>query len=183
VDAISRITLALASDQPPSGLAQTIGGEVRAIHASTLVSDVIGIEEQIDATLMSERLLSTLATVFAALALGLAAIGLYGILNYSVTRRRAEFGVRMALGAPASRVGWDVFRDVLLQVTAGLAFGLPAALLVARASSGLLFGVTPADLGTYVLSAATLVIVACVAAWMPVRRACSIDPTEALRSE
>jgi hypothetical protein len=183
LDRISRITLAVSSDQPPPAVARAVADEVRAVHPNTLVSDVIGVEEQIDATLVSERLLSMLATVFAALALGLAAIGLYGILSYSVARRRAEFGVRMALGAAPSRVASSVFREVLLQVAAGMGIGLPVALATARATEGLLFGVTPADPGNYLLSAAVLAVVACLAAWLPARRACSIDPSEILKLE
>jgi predicted permease len=183
VDGVSRITLAVSSDQPPAALARTVADEVRAVHPRTLVSDVIGVEEQIDATLLSERLLSTLAAGFAALAVALAAVGLYGILSYSVARRRAEFGLRMALGASPTRVASGMFKEVLLQVGAGLAIGLPVALVAARAAEGLLFGVTPADPRGYFFSAAVLAVVACLATWLPARRACSIDPAETLRLE
>jgi predicted permease len=181
VDPVGRVTLSVSSDQPGARLARALSDQVGAVHAGTLVSDVIGVEEQIDATLVSERLLSRLAGAFAALALLLAAIGLYGVLSYSVARRRAEFGVRLALGAPPSRVAVGVLREVLLQVAVGLAIGLPAALAVARAASSLLFGVTPGDPAAYLLGAGALAAVACLAAWLPVRRACSIDPCEALR--
>lgn len=183
VDNISRITLAVASDQPPSSVVRAVAHEVRAIHPSTLVSDVIGVAEQINATLLSERLLSTLATVFASLALGLAAIGLYGLLSYSVARRKAELAIRMALGAAPGRIAWSVLREVLLQVAVGMAIGLPVALAGARAAEGLLFRVKPADPSNYLLSAAVLAAVACVAGWLPARRACSIDPAEALRRD
>lgn len=181
IDPISRLTLAVASGAPHSTMARAVADEVRALHPQTLVSDVIGVEEQIDATLVSERLLSMLATGFAALVLGLAAIGLYGIVSYSVAGRRTEFGVRLALGAPRSRVASGVVREVLLQVTAGIAVGLPLALVIARTAERLLFGVTPAEPGSYVLGAAALVAVACAAAWLPARHACLIDPAEALR--
>jgi predicted permease len=181
IDPISRITLAVSSDQPPSTMARAVANEVRAIHPGTLVSDVIGVEEQIDATLVTERLLSMLATGFAALVLGLAAIGLYGIVSYSVARRRIEFGVRLALGAPRSRVASAVVGEVLLQVAAGIVVGLPLALVIARTAERLLFGVTPADPASYLLGAAALTMAACAAAWLPARRACSIDPADTLR--
>jgi len=181
VDPISRITLAVSSDQPQAALARVVTGEVQRVHSNTLVSDVIGVEEQIDATLVSERLLSTLALAFAALALGLAALGLYGVLSYSVARRRTEFGVRMALGAARARVAAGVVRDVLMQVTIGLAIGLPLAIGTARTAEGLLFGVTPGNSWSYVVSVALLAIVACLAAWLPARRACLVDPAETLR--
>jgi hypothetical protein len=154
LDWLTRVTLAVSSEEPPSSLARAVTDAVRAIHANTLVSDVIAVEEQIDATLVSERLLSALATAFAALALSLSAIGLFGTLSYSVSRRTPEFGVRMALGARPSHIEWTVFREVLLQVAAGTTIGLPAAVAASRASKSLLFGVTPADLGTYMLSTA-----------------------------
>jgi ABC-type antimicrobial peptide transport system permease subunit len=132
---------------------------------------------------VSERLLSTLATTFAALAVALAAVGLYGILSYAVARRRAEFGLRMALGASPARVASGMFKEVLVQVAAGLAIGLPVALIAARSAEALLFGITPADPHSYLASAAALAAVACLATWLPARRACAIDPSETLRLE
>ena len=183
LDPIGRVTLGVASAQPHSTLARTVAGQVRAIDADTLVSDVIGVDEQIDATLVSERLLSILATLFAAVALGLAAIGLVGVVSYSVARRRTEFGIRLALGAAPARVAWVVVREVLVPVALGVAIGLPVALSVARLASGLLFGVTPAAPGNYLLGAAVLAFVACLAAWLPARRASRVDPMVALRHE
>jgi ABC-type antimicrobial peptide transport system permease subunit len=100
-----------------------------------------------------------------------------------VARRRAEFGVRIALGAPPSNVVWGVFREVLVQVGLGMAIGLPLALVTARASEKLLFGVTSIDPRNYALGVIALAAVACLSAWLPARRACSIDPCEALRRE
>ena len=183
IDPISRITLAASSDQPAAALRQAIAREVRAVHPNTLVSDVIGVEEQIDATLLSERLLSTLASGFAVLALSLAAIGLYGVLSYSVARRRNEFGVRLALGARPSRIASGIFREVTLQVAIGVAVGIPVALLIARMAESMLFGVSAADPTHYLLSAGVLLSVAAVAAWVPASRAARIDPMLALRAE
>jgi len=181
VDPVTRVTLAVSSEEPPSSLARAVAREVEAIHPNTLVSDVVTVEEQIDATLVSERLLSTLAAAFAALALSLSAIGLFGTLSWSVARRTPELGVRMALGAPPARLAWSVLREMLVPVAAGLAVGLPAALAASRAAKALLFGVTPADPGAYLLGAAALAAVGSLAAWLPARRASSIDPSDALR--
>jgi ABC-type antimicrobial peptide transport system permease subunit len=133
--------------------------------------------------LLSERLLSILATAFAALALALSAIGLFGTLSYSVARRTPEFGIRMALGAEPARVARSVFGEMLLQITAGIAIGLPAALAASNAAKALLFGITPADASTYLLCAALLTTVAALAAWLPAHRASSIDPSDALRRD
>jgi predicted permease len=181
LDPATRISLAVASGRPPAGLARAVANEVVALQPNTLVSDVLGMQEQIDATLIGERLLSVLASAFAGLALLLAAVGLYGVLSYSVARRHAELGVRLALGASPARVAGGVLRGVLLQTAAGMAIGLPLAFATARAAAGLLYGVTPSSPASYLLAAGTLAAVACLAAWLPARRACSIDPSEALR--
>jgi predicted permease len=181
LDPVGRVTLAVSSTLPQAALARAVADEVRALDPGTLVSDVIGVEEQIDATLVGERLLSALGGAFAALALLLAVIGVYGVQSYAIARRRAEFAIRLALGAAPARIAAGVLRDVLLQVAAGLALGLPLALAVAHAAKGLLFGVTPAEPGSYLLSALALAAVASLAAWPPARRACSVDPAETLR--
>ena len=183
LEPIGRITLAVASDQPQASLAWTIANQVRSVHADTLVSDVIGLEEQIDATLVSERLLSILASLFAALALGLAAIGLVGIVSYSVARRRTELAVRLALGASPARVSWEASRDALIPVLLGIVIGIPLAFMTAGLARGLLFGVTPGGTDSYLLSAAVLGMVACLATWVPARRASRMDPLVALRHE
>ena len=183
VDGLSRITLAVSSGEPVAAVARAVAQEVRAIHPQTLISDVIGVEEQIDATLVSESLLSTLASGFAALAVCLAAIGLYGVLSYSVARRRREFGVRLALGARPARIASGILREVSLEVGAGLAIGVPLALMMARTAESMLFGVTATDPGNYVVSVAALIVVATVAAYLPARRAARVDPMLALRAE
>jgi predicted permease len=181
IDDLSRITLSVASTQPAAALSRTIADEMRALQPSSLISDVVSVDEQIDATLVTERLLSTLAAGFAILALVVAAIGLYGVLSYAVTRRTTEIGVRMALGEGPRRVAWSVFRGALGQMSAGLLLGLPVALLLVRTTEGLLFGVTSTDLSIYVLAAAVLMAVVCLAAWWPARRAARVDPLVALR--
>jgi putative ABC transport system permease protein len=183
LDRIGRITLAVSSEESPASLVRAVKSEIEALHANTLVSDVIAVDEQIGATLVSERLLATLATAFAALALGLSAIGLFGTLSYAVARRTPELGIRIAMGAEPARVAWSVFRDMLLQVACGVAIGLPAALAAAITAKALVFAVAPTDPGLYLLSAAILTTVASLAAWLPARRAASIDPSLALRRE
>ena len=178
-----RITLAVSTPAPLTRLLPVIGEQVRAIHSETLVSDVTSIETQIDAALLSERLMATLSVAFAVLALGLAAIGLYGVLSYTVARRRAEFGIRIALGAVPSRVATGVVRDVLIQVLAGVAIGLLPALALAHTTRTLLFGVTETDTLNYIFSIVILLATACLGAYLPARRAARVDPMVALRCE
>jgi ABC-type antimicrobial peptide transport system permease subunit len=164
-------------------VAGVVADAIRAIDPAMLVSDVVGVGEQIDETLVSERLVASLATVFAALVLGLAAIGLYGIVSYSVAGQRRELGIRIALGAARWRVASGVVREVLVQVAVGIAVGVPLALATARTAERLLFGVTAMDPVNYLFAVGTLVAVACAAAWLPARRASRLDPNVVLRAE
>jgi predicted permease len=181
LDDIPRISLAVASPQPQGALVAAIAQRVHGLRPGTLVADVITVDDQIEATLLSERLMWTLATGFAALALILAAVGLYGTLSYAVARRRAELAIRLALGAAPRRLIAEVFREVGLQVGLGLVLGLPLAWLAAQAAEGLLFGVSPRGPLSYLVGVTVLVAVAGLATWLPARRAATIQPAEALR--
>jgi predicted permease len=181
VDPIGRITLSIATHGDPKALALTVAREVRAIEPGTLVSDVFDVQEQVDATIISERLLATLGGAFALLALGLAAVGIYGVLSYSVAERRGEIALRMALGARPSRVIREIWSDVQWPIVAGVAAGLVAAWLTARVIGALLFGVAPLDAGTYLLGVVLLMVVACSAAALPLLRAASLSPAEVIR--
>jgi predicted permease len=181
LDPLSRLTLSISSATPGSAVAHTAANAVRAINPQILVSDVISVNAQIDETLVSERLLSMLATGLAVVVLALATIGLYGTVSYMAAARTTEFGVRLALGAPRARVAGAVIGEALLPVAAGIAIGLPLAVLIARAAHRLLYGVTPADTTSYLVGAVALLVVATLAAWLPAQRACGLDPAETLR--
>jgi predicted permease len=183
IEGISRITLSVSSTHQAGQLARATAEQVHAVAPTALVSDVLSVQDQIDATLVTERLLSTLAAGFAALALVVAAIGVYGVLSYAVMRRTTEFGVKLALGARPADIAGSVFRGVFSQVLLGIAVGLPFALAGVRAAEGLLFGVTSSEPWSYLLGAAVLSTVAGFAAWIPARRAASIDPCRALRQQ
>ena len=132
---------------------------------------------------MEERLISTLAAAFGLLALLLSAVGLYGVLAYSVARRTSEIGIRMALGAMPGQVTWSVLRQTLWLVAIGLAAGVPASIFLARLVEKMFYGVTPTDVVTQAGAAALLAAVALVASYLPARRAGRIDPLAALRYE
>lgn len=141
------------------------------------------IEEAVNSTLIDERAVALLSGFFACLALLLAAIGLYGLVAYSVTRRRREIGVRLALGAQRTNVLWIVFRDAIVLVLLGVLVGIPCAFAVTRLISTMLFGVSPSDPLTVLVVCFLLVSVASVAAYFPARRASVTDPVVALRTE
>jgi ABC-type antimicrobial peptide transport system permease subunit len=140
-------------------------------------------EEQIRKSLGSERLFAGLVISFGAIAAFLAAIGLYGVMAYSVTRRTAEIGIRLALGAPRGRVQWLVLRESMAMVAAGLVIGVPAALALTGLVRTLLYGVAPNDPVSFAAAVAGMVAVAGAAAWLPARRAARVDPLVALRYE
>jgi predicted permease len=143
--------------------------------------------DEVDAALVRERLIATLSGFFGAVALVLVSVGLYGVMAFTVSRRTAEIGVRMALGATRSDVRWMIARQTMTLVLAGVVVGLPAAWVVSRLASrqvsGMLFGVTASDPATMFAATIVLAVVAACAGMLPARRAVRIDPIVALRNE
>jgi predicted permease len=137
-------------------------------------------EEQ---SMLKERLLATLSSFFGALALLLGCVGLYGLMAYTVARRTAEIGIRLALGAGRDHVLWLVLGETLSLTLAGVAIGIPLALWAARYAKSVLFGISAADPLTIAVTVATLIGVAALAGYIPARRALRVDPMVALRYE
>ena len=132
------------------------------------------LERQLDETLTTERMIAFLSVAFGAFAAALAALGLYGVLAFVVTRRTRELGLRMALGASTAAVLWLVLREVLRLLAVGLVAGACAAYWLSGYVSSQLFGLTPADVWTGAMAAAVLVLVAVAASLVPARRASAI---------
>jgi ABC-type antimicrobial peptide transport system permease subunit len=140
-------------------------------------------ESQLTDGLLRERLMATLSGFFGLLAASIATIGLYGVVSYSVARRRNEIGIRMALGADRRQVVRMVMREAGMLLVVGLAVGAISALAVARSAQSLLFGLAPHDPLTLITAATGLAAIAAVASYVPARRASQLEPTEALREE
>ena len=138
---------------------------------------------QFDTTISGQVLFARLAGFFGLLAVVLVATGLYGTLAYRVNMRTAEIGVRMAVGARRGQVVWMILKDSLLLTMAGVVVGIPLAMLVGRALTSSLYGVKPLDTLSYLLAVASVAIVALAASAIPARRAASVDPMRALRTE
>ena len=148
-----------------------------------IVDNLRTMNDEIDANLLAERVIATLATAFGILATLLAGIGLYGILAYTTAQRNREIGIRMALGARRIAVVGLILREVLLLTGAALAGAIPLAILAARMVRSQLFGVSVADPAVYAAGIVTICVVAAVAGFIPARRAATIDPARALRTE
>ena len=170
-----------------SGDPHAIIAEVRSAAASVDPSLPLvyqsTLAEQVDRSVASQSLIARLSAFFGFLAVFLASIGIYGLMSYGVARRTNEIGIRVALGAPRSRVFWMILRDGLLFASAGLALGVPIALAAGRLVSGMLFGIEAADPATMVVAATLLVVLNVAAGYLPARRAMSVDPMVALRYE
>jgi putative ABC transport system permease protein len=138
---------------------------------------------RLEGSLVQERLMATLASAFGLLALGLASVGLYGVLAYAVSRRTGEIGIRMALGARQSQVLALMLNSALRMLALGTLFGLPAAWVTSRVVSSMLFGLTADDPTTIVGAVTVLFVTGLVAAYIPARRATRIEPLVALRCE
>ncbi len=188
--------LAVSQDSTPSAYLTfdvRAGGSTAAIapavrNAMLAASPTVSLTfasfaEQVDESVARERLLATLSTFFGGLALLLATIGLYGVMSYSVARRRNEIGIRMALGAARTRVVRMVLGEVAMLVGIGVALGLAFALASSRLLAVFLFGLAPNDPVTIAGAITISVLVAAVAGYLPARRASRVDPMLALREE
>lgn len=153
------------------------------IDADLPLESVRTMEEQINRNIQSDRIVLQLASAFALLATLLAMLGLYGVMAYNVARRTREIGIRMALGAGTTRIQQMVFREVGIILAAGAIIGVPAALGVARLAESQLFGVKSFDVGVILGALGALVAAACVAGFLPARRASTVSPVQALRYE
>jgi predicted lysophospholipase L1 biosynthesis ABC-type transport system permease subunit len=147
------------------------------------IEGVTTLSERVSTNLSQERLLLSLASAFGALALGLAAFGLFGLLSYAVARRSADFGIRLALGAQRRSILLAVLREALLLALAGVVIGLPLVVAGSSVMRSLLFGVSAYDTGTIVTTVAVLAMVAALAGLLPAWRASRVDPLTALRAE
>lgn len=140
-------------------------------------------DQQIADQFTDDRMLARLTMLFGALALLLATLGLYGVSSYAVARRTSEIGIRMALGAERAKVTAMIMRGAALQAALGLAIGLPIALLCVRFVEAQLYEIKSVDTAVLLASILTLALAASMAAFIPARRAATIDPAKALRTE
>jgi putative ABC transport system permease protein len=174
--------LAVRTTGDPAQLARRITSEVWSVDPNVPISNVVPLEDIVAASYSNSRLLMTLLTLFAAVALSLGAIGVYGVTSFAVSRRTNEIGVRMALGASDLRVRMEVLRVGVINALGGTALGLAGAWALSRFLEGLVFEVSATDPATFGVVTIVIMVVAAVASYLPARRATRIDPAEALRT-
>lgn len=176
-------TFEVRTAMDPAYAQTTVLDAVKAINGRLPVYSVKTLSNQLDDSLVQERLVASLSELFGLLALLLTCIGLYGLMAYTIQRRTVEIGIRMALGARRGRIVHMVLRETMLLIACGLALGLPVAALASRLLAGQLFGLKPMDPITFSAACVMMVIVGITATCLPARRAASIDPMLALRTE
>jgi len=180
---VGALTYYIRTSHEPATMAATVHQVVSGLDSRLPINGMRTFEEQINRQLASDWLVASLAEIFGALAALLAAIGIYGLLAYTVTQRTREIGVRMALGADAKRVGGMVLRDVAVLMGMGVLLGLPLAYGLGRLINSMLYGVRVFEPLSVAAALIVLLAVALGAAYIPARRATRIDPIVALRYE
>ena len=175
--------IVIETSHPVPGFEKIVGDTLTGINPNLAVVKFQTFQQQIDDRFIQERLIARLTSLFGLLGLLLAALGLYGVTAYTVVRRTAEIGIRMALGAARSRVIGSVMRGAMLQAVIGLAIGIPVAIFCVRYVKSQLYEITGVNATVMAIAVGVLVIAAAVAAIIPAQRAASINPVNALRIE
>jgi putative ABC transport system permease protein len=178
-----QMTLAVRTSVEPLNLVNAIRQEVMALDRNVPIASVRTMEQIMATVTVQPRFNMILLGIFAAIALVLAAVGIYGVLSYSVTQRTHEIGLRLALGAQQGEVLKLVVSQGMILALLGVAIGLAASFALTRLLTGLLYGVSATDPLTFIVIALLLTMVALMACWIPARRATKVDPMIALRHE
>jgi len=182
-DAIRSVFLVARTTGDPLSVVGAIRGEIRQMDANVPIANVRSMNDVVAAALATPRLTGFLLGAFAAIALALAAVGIYGVLAYVVSQRTQEIGIRLAIGADRSQVLGMVIRQGLLLAVIGIGAGLIGAYALTRVMKGLLYNVRPTDPLTFAAVAAALLLIALLASLLPARRATRVSPITALRAE
>jgi putative ABC transport system permease protein len=181
--AYSFMTLVIQTDGEPTAIASAVQREIRSLDPNQPVSGVRSMNQVMSEWVSRSRFNTLLLGLFAALATLLSAVGIFGVMNYSVALRTREIGLRLAVGAQPRQVLLLILKQGFVLTLVGLVLGLAAAFALTRLLSGLLFGVTAVDPATFTAISLLLLIVSLLASYLPARRAMRIDPLSALRYE
>jgi ABC-type antimicrobial peptide transport system permease subunit len=177
------VNLVVRSDRQTDEIIASVRAEIQRLDPALPITSARALTDLVNESVKPQRFSMTVVGAFALVALGLAAIGIYGVLANAVSQQTHEIGVRMALGAPASTVIWTVLRRALILMAAGVSIGLAGAFLLTRLMSGLLYEVRPTDAVTFAGASLLLAALAVAASLVPAWRATRVDPLIALRAE
>ena len=177
------VTIGVRSAEDPAAMTQTIAAAVHSVDPQIALARIRTMEEVRYESLAEDRYTMVLFACFAAVALLLAAVGIYGLMAYAVSQRTQEIGLRLALGSGKHRVIWLILKEASVLSAIGLAIGFAGSALVGRAMSTTLYGVSTMDLSVIISVAVILFFTAVLASYLPARRAASIDPMQALRTD
>jgi ABC-type antimicrobial peptide transport system permease subunit len=176
-------SFAIRTTATPSTTAAAIRAEVRGVDPSVAIYELGTMDDAIAQSVAEPRFFTAVLGAFAAGALLLATLGVYGVIAYIVSQRKREFGIRIALGATAAVVGRTVLRRGIVLAVLGTVVGVGTALLLTRTIQSMLFGVAPLDPVTFASVPVVLAVAAILASWLPARRAARVDPVVAMRAE
>jgi predicted permease len=176
-------TLIVHTKGSPAALAEPVRRQIYAIAPSMAIYNEETMEEHVRSAYFLPRLAATLFGVFGCIGLVLAAVGLYGVMSYAVSRRAREIGIRMAMGARREAVERLIVRQGMVLALIAMLLGWPAAWVLSKLASGFLYGIRPHDVLTFTIAPLFLTGIALIACWLPARRAASVDPVQALRTE
>jgi ABC-type antimicrobial peptide transport system permease subunit len=176
-------TLVVRTAGNPATIKEAVRLQIHALDPAMAVFNEETMEEHVRTAFFLPHLAAALFGVFGAIGLVLATVGLYGVMSYAVSRRTREIGIRMAMGARPGTVERLVLRQGFLLTLIAVGLGWPAAWMLAKLASRFLYGIQPHDIVTFVLVPPFLIAVSAIACWIPARRAASIDPMQALRTE
>jgi predicted permease len=177
------LTFYVRTWQAPATSAHTIGAAIANIDSKLMVSDLSTMNDEIDGSMLAERTIALLSTIFGILATLLAGIGLYGILAYWTVQRTREIGIRMALGAERRTVIGGIVREAMMLAGSAIAVAVPLAMLASQALRSQLYGVSTSDAGVYGTGIMIIGLLAVLAGYIPARRAAAVDPAHALRTD
>jgi predicted permease len=176
-------TLVVKTARDPGALLDSFRRQVHALDPAMAIYNVETMDEHVRTAYFLPRLAATLFGIFGGIGVLLAAVGLYGVMSYSVSRRTREIGIRMALGAQSRTVEWLVLRQGMVLTLIAVALGWPAAWMLAKLATSFLYGIQPHDVFTFTVVPPFLIAIGIAACWIPARRAASVDPMQALRTE
>ena len=176
-------TLVVHTPGNPAAMSDSVRRQIYALDKNIAIFNEETMEEHVKSAYFLPRLAATLFGVFGGIGSVLAAVGLYGVMSYAVSKRTREIGIRMALGAYAGNVARLVVRQGMVLVLIAMTLGWPVAWMLSRFASSFLYGIKPHDVATFVAVPVFLGAIALIACWLPARRAASVDPVQALRTE